>query len=741
MLVHALTQLETAMKAKPFPDYVTAARLVEATWVLVGHFEVYIRTVEKMKLLKEVLDKRREELFRGIVFGFRVVGFNFQTALEKESNDKAITTSYSSIPMPAPTLVDSCLVITALGHSRQREFVTHFCEDHLEPYEQLFNPKMTTLPTSVPSSSTDASSKPSLKKKVGESSMGETLANPNPASLDQIERRFDWYRRMLRELEHKFPSVFPGTWNVHYHMTYAFLSKTKEHYSLLFINKEGPELFLRDRDCENVSILLKAFQKTVLFEKEMTAWLQRDYKTEFMEGTTQAPSSKESKLPSKDNKKSTKAIKEEDEEPVEFDETGKMVSANSVEGMRIKYDRKKKESTKFSNTGAESIHIGPVPRLLGVASAIFDSNMQPYIALERKSMEELLTKATSDGAVDTRGERPVFTSSTDLFVYIKNSVTRCTALTKGKTFFSLYKAYKDTLKKYAQLIAGKLPASNIPAGEERTVCHVVDTCEYCADTVEALQDLIQDKIDPEYKEKIDMNAEQEAFHDSSTKAIKLLVSGLILRVDSAFKEMSSINWGSMNVVGEESKYVRSIHDTIQPFVASVSELLPSSYFRNFCDKLASSFITSLYSNISKLKRISESGTQQLLLDVYNLKTLVLKIPTNDINKRSTSSKVSQASAISSSATSATTLNAPAAYVKMVTTQFQKIEILLKLVGTPLDGVIDVFKAQFVPIGGTVTDLQTVLNLKGMKKPDQTPILDKFSAYLSPIVKVDAASHH
>jgi hypothetical protein len=523
MLVHALAQLETAIKAKPFPDYITAAKLVDATWILIGHFEPYIHTVDKMRLLKEYMDLRREELFRGILFGVRVVGFNFQTALEKEGNDKTITTSYSSLPMPTHTLLDACLVVSALGRQRQRDFIALFCGDHLEPYEQLFHPKMTTVPTTLPTNA-DVS-KPTLKKKTVDTD-ATLFSNPNPASLDQIERRFDWYRRMLRELEHKFPSVFPTSWNVHYHMTFTFLKKTKEHYAILFTSKDGPELFLRDRDSDNVSILLKAFQKTVLFEKEMTAWLQRDYKTDFLDSSVPAA-----------------------------------VPNTEAEG--------------------EAAQLGPVPRLLGVASSTFDNHMQPYISLEKKNMDELLSKAASDVAVDTRGDRPVFTSSTDLFVYIKNSITRCTALTKGKTFFSLYKVYKDTLKKYALVIAGKLPASNIPVGEEKTVAYVVDTCEYCAETVEALQDLIRDKIDSEYKEKIDMNAEQESFHDASTKAIRLLVSGLLVRLEPGFKEMASINWGTMSTVSDESKYVRSIHDVIQSFVISVSALLPSSYFPIF----------------------------------------------------------------------------------------------------------------------------------------------------------------
>lgn len=49
----------------------------------------------------------------------------------------------------------------------------------------------------------------------------------------------------------------------------------------------------------------------------------------------------------------------------------------------------------------------------------------------------------------------------------------------------------------------------VPPGEEVTVCHVIGTCEYCAETVEALEDLIRDMVDDEFKSKIEMAGQQE----------------------------------------------------------------------------------------------------------------------------------------------------------------------------------------------------------------------------------------
>ena len=139
--------------------------------------------------------------------------------------------------------------------------------------------------------------------------------------------------------------------------------------------------------------------------------------------------------------------------------------------------------------------------------------------------------------------------------------------------------------------SGRYPGleDRIPPGEEVTVCHVINTCEYCADTVEALEDLIRDKIGDKYKDKIDMSEEQSAFQDVTAKSLRVLVSGLEQRLDATLKDISRTNWSTSDMVGEESGYVRATHLTVQPFVVKVRELIPSSYYRSFCDKFAMAF--------------------------------------------------------------------------------------------------------------------------------------------------------
>ena len=480
--------------------------------------------------------------------------------------------------------------------------------------------------------------------------------------------------------------------------------QTRDHFLQLL---KGPK---KDPAAKDATILLKALQNTIVFEKETMNWLPREFGTVFI-----SPAA-EGETPSKSNKQ---------QQPQE-------------EG------------------GSASTEQVPVETLLGVASVAFEKFMGPYIALEDQSMDEQLINAVDDRTVDTRGELPVFTSSTKLFVYIKGSITRCNAMSRGHAFFLLYEAFQGAIRKYAQVLGGKLPQQQItqpgvsgginlqafgvtglqneqskpsatytiPPGEETTVCHVVSTCEYCADTVEALEDLIRDTIDDSYKSKVDMMPQQEVFHDVTAKAIRVLVLGLGNRVEDAWKMMVSTNWAMFDMVGEESQYTRVMHEEIHPFVVACRGLLPTPHFRSFCDKFALAFTKTYYNALVRLKKINEQATQQLLLDVYSLKTLFLKLPVLEPKAMSGSSPVKKA----------TSTIAPALYTKTIQKQFNRIETLLKLVGTPVDLLIDVFKVQWV--GGSALDLQTVMSLKGMKRTDQAVILEKFG--LDPVTAMKGA---
>ena len=724
-----------------------------------------------------------------------------------------------SSSMVQTTLADACLVIEALGPKSQERFITDFVKDHLREYDELYNPMGATTTTTTTKKKKkimdgnggggSSGPTPSFKKDNDDTTSTSTNNNSSNWSLDTVENRFAWYRLKLRDIQLKFANVFPSHWNIHYRLTSAFLEVTSRHLKFILkkhqmnsnaavvanVNKApssgvvvdvsalkfgsmsvsthgggvAGDTDKSDIEEKKVAALLKALQKTIHFEKEMSAWLSRDFGIVFDSssgGDGDATGKKGEEKKELDVGDIGRGADGNDD--LEFDDRGRAVPAKSAEGIRIKYERRKRMGGGVDHGPAppsSSPTVGSVPPLAGIASTIFDEHMLSYVALEERSMEEQLKAAATDNTVDTRGERPVFVSSTNLFIYMKNSLTRCTALTKEKTFFLLQRAFQKKLREYAKMLEKKLPlpigsgvaklalvtgvgatggvgsgsssstaqAGNsvvyrIPPGEEVTVCHVIDTCEYCADTVEALEDLIRDKIGDKYKDKIDMNEEQGAFQDVTAKSLRVLVSGLEQRLDVALKEISRTNWASFDMVGEESGYVRTTHVTVQLFVVQVRELIPSSYFRSFCDKFAMSFASTYYRTLIGLKKISEAGTQQLLLDVYSVKTLLLKLPVMEADKKSAVGGVasSRQHHHGNATLSGGSTIAPAMYTKMVNKEFRKLEVMLKLVGSPREMLVEMFRAQWdcsMDTAAMASDFAMIMTLKGIPRTDHAAMLE------------------
>jgi hypothetical protein len=839
MLLHAAEQLRMAAmvtEQQPIPRYRAAAHLVDATRELLGHFEGYFASVPKMRQVRDAIGVIKGQLWEGIVNLFREVGFPNSSSSSEDNNSggdgqqgdasliiggatEEFRPAMPSSSMVQTTLADACLVIEALGPKSQERFITDFVKDHLREYDELYNPMgVTTKKKKIMDGNGGDSSgpTPSFKKDNDDTASTNMNSNSSNSSLDTVENRFAWYRLKLRDIQLKFANVFPSHWNIHYRLTAAFLEATSRHLKFILkkhqmksnsatnVNKApssgvgvdvsglkfgsmsvsthgsgvvaAGDTDKSDTEEKKVAALLKALQKTIHFEKEMSAWLSRDFGIVFdstaggvtVSGDGDAAGKKGEEK--KEMELGNTGRDGDGNDDLEFDDRGRAVPAKSAEGIRIKYERRKRMGGGVESgpvLPSSSPTVGSVPPLAGIASTIFDEHMLSYVALEERSMEEQLKAAAADNTVDTRGERPVFVSSTNLFIYMKNSLTRCTALTKEKTFFLLQRAFQKKLREYAKMLEKKLPlpigtgvaklalvtgvgasggssvvsgsssstvqAGNsvvyrIPPGEEVTVCHVIDTCEYCADTVEALEDLIRDKIGEKYKDKIDMNEEQGAFQDVTAKSLRVLVSGLEQRLDVALKEISRTNWASFDMVGEESGYVRTTHVTVQLFVVQVRELIPSSYFRSFCDKFAMSFASTYYRTLIGLKRISEAGTQQLLLDVYSIKTLLLKLPVMEADKKSAVGGVatSRQHHHGNANLSGGSTIAPAMYTKMVNKEFRKLEVMLKLVGSPREMLVEMFRAQWdcsMDTGAMASDFAMIMTLKGIPRTDHAAMLE------------------
>lgn len=543
-------------------------------------------------------------------------------------------------------LSDACLVVDALEPSVREELVNNFCSRELTSYEQIFE--------------------------------GAELAK-----LDKTDRRYAWIKRRIRTNEEIW-KLFPSSWHVPYRLCIQFCKKTRKQLEEILDNlKEKPD----------VGTLLLALQRTREFEDELAE--------KFGAGVRNTE------------------IGNEIEEIGRGENTGQ-----SVSDIRKKYERKlaaHQGTVTEDKDGNKDLSVpGAGFNFRGIISSCFEPHLIVYVEMEEKTLMEYLEKLVQEETWDIEegSQNNVLSSSMQLFLIIKKSLKRCCLLTKNQTLFNLFKVFQRILKAYAKKLFARLPrgGTGIVAAatgmdgqiktsdrDERVICYIVNSAEYCHKTSGELAESVSKIIDSQLADGVDMSEVQDEFSAVITKALITLVHGLESKFDAEMAAMTRVPWGTLESVGDQSEYVNSINMILTSSIPVLGSLLSPVYFQFFLDKLASSLGPRFYANIFKCKHISETGAQQMLLDTQAVKTILLDIP-------SLGHQTSGA----------------AGYSKFVSREMSKAEALLKVILSPFDSVADTYRALLPE--GTPMEFQRILELKGLKKADQQSILDDFNKH-------------
>ncbi|KAI3965583.1 hypothetical protein MKX01_010540 [Papaver californicum] len=550
-------------------------------------------------------------------------------------------------------LSDACLVVDALEPSVREELVKNFCSRELTSYRQIFE--------------------------------GAELAK-----LDKAERRYAWIKRRLRTNDEIW-KIFPSSWHVAYLLCIRFCKLTRTQLEDILDNlKEKPD----------VGTLLLALQRTIEFEDELAE--------KFSGGTWNREAGN-------------------DVEDVNKGESNNQ----AVIDIRKKYEKKlasHQGSGSEEKDGHKDLSVpGAGFNFRGIISSCFEPHLIGYVELEEKTLMETLEKLVQDETWDTEegSQTNILSSSMQVFLIIRRSLKRCSALTKNQTLFNLFKVFQRILRTYATKLFARLPKGGVGIvaaatgtdgqiktsdRDERVICYIVNTAEYCHKTSGELAENVAKIIDSQYADKVDMSDVQGEFSTVITRALLTLVQGLETKFDAEMAAMTRVPWGTLESVGDQSEYVNSINLILNSSIPVLGSLLTPIYFQFFLDKLAASLGPRFYLNIYKCKHILETGAQQMLLDTQAVKTILLDIPS--LGRTQTTSA--------------------SGYSKLVSREMSKAEALLKVILSPVDSVSDTYRALLPE--GTPSEFQRILELKGLKKADQQSILDDFNKHRSGVTQ-------
>ncbi|KAM3322603.1 vacuolar protein sorting-associated protein 53 A [Capsicum chacoense] len=541
-------------------------------------------------------------------------------------------------------LSDASLVVDALEPSVREELVKNFCNRELTSYQQIFE--------------------------------GAELAK-----LDKTERRYAWIKRRLRTNEEIW-KIFPRSWHIDYLLCIQFCKLTRSQLVEILVSmKEKPD----------VATLLTALQRTLEFEEELAE--------KFGGGT-----------------RSKDAVDDNEETEMSGNKS------QTVSDIRKKYEKKLAAHDGSQHEELHGEKDSSVPgagfNFRGIISSCFEPHLSVYIELEEKTLMDSLEKEMLEETweIEEGSQTNILSSSIKVFVIIRRSLKRCSALTRNQTLFNLFKAFQKVLKAYATKLFARLPkgGTGIVAAatgiegqiktsdkDERVICYIVNTAEYCHKTCGELADNVSKLIDAQFADRVDMSEVQDEFSAVITKSLITLVHGIETKFDSEMAAMSRVPWSTLESVGDQSDYVNGINLILTSSIPVLGSLLSPIYFQFFLDKLASSLGPRFYLNVFKCKQISETGAQQMLLDTQAVKTILLEIPS--LGKQTAGA---------------------ASYSKFVSREMSKAEALLKVILSPIDSVADTYCALLPE--GTLTEFQRLLELKGLKKADQQSILDDFN---------------
>ncbi|KAK3382970.1 Vps53-like protein [Lasiosphaeria ovina] len=207
MLTTAYEQLRGLARTRQYRE---CAGLLQAVIQLMRHFNSY-RSIEQIAVLSRNVSDLQREL------------------LEQVCEDFELAFARGDVAARRGVLVEACLVMDALGDHAKTRLVTWYVNTELREYRQVFR------------------------------------GNDEAGSLDNIGRRYAWFKRTLKTHEEEHAAIFPPHWRVNEMLAVAFCDGTRDDFKTIL------EKSMRRADGHkmDVNLLLSCLQETMDFEQSL----------------------------------------------------------------------------------------------------------------------------------------------------------------------------------------------------------------------------------------------------------------------------------------------------------------------------------------------------------------------------------------------------------------------------------------------------------------------------------------
>ena len=490
MLTTAYEQLRGLSSSRQYRE---CAQLLQAVIQLMAHFKSY-RSIDQIATLsRNVSDLQRE-------------------MLEQVCEDFEITFAKGEIPQRRGMLAEACLVMDSLGENARSRLITWYCNTQLREYRQLFR------------------------------------GTEEAGSLDNISRRYSWFKRMLKTYDDEHAALFPPYWRVNELLANSFCEGTREDLKGILQRSARRA----DGQTLDVNLLLSCLQETLEFEHG----LERRF-TNASRASTDTLSSNEDKSPI-----FSQAISEAFEPYLSI----------WVE--------------------AQDKHLSTmIPKYRAEPARQPDEEFSPQMVIS--SSTELFS----------------FYRMTLAQCAKLSTGARLVELTKVFAKYLDQYAQQILLYYVSERATGQTP-SKTPQIQDLVL--VLNTADYCYVTSTQLEEKIKSRIDPDLKSSIDLQSQADAFMGIASATVRALVRKVEVDIEPTWREMRNTGWSKMESVGDQSSYVGEMLSKIKSRAAEILAMLhKQQYARAFCDNVVELTANAYIANMFQCKPISEVGAEQV----------------------------------------------------------------------------------------------------------------------------------
>eukprot|EP00198_Chlamydomonas_reinhardtii_P007003 XP_001696339.1 subunit of GARP complex [Chlamydomonas reinhardtii] len=605
MLTAAVTDLESVCDRRD--QYRKAANLVEAVHQLMEYFQQY-EAIPKVRSLARRLAAVESKLQAAVLDDFKILVGGPQQDTSKMP------------PENLERLATACLVVDALGKKVQDQVMDWMCEREMNIYQSAFGGA--------------AGSGTLAAQQADDRGAAEVAAHAT--RLDKFEQRFAWFRQRL-DAKRELWGVFPAHWRVPQMLCLTFCKITKAHLKRILSDEEALSGLRAD-----VGPLVKAVVATNRFERDMaTAFGGGGGGGAGRQGGGEEGEDEEGAADSVSASEARRRL-EKFRARVKAEQQAAAAAKDTVAKAGDKAREAQEEAIKVAFEGA-------------VSEAFESALVQYYIGQEEREHLEHLDVAVreerwlpdeEEGDVTGSGLR-VLQSANKIFFKIRASLTRCAkSVSRGPTLVALAQLFKRVLGGYASDLMRRLPrtaaggTSATPAvvggstdwyvrlseEDERVVCCLLATAEFCRDTTEGLAGALAKDVRSQFADRVDFADEEAAFQGVASACMAVLCLGLNTRLDGGLLEMMRQRWDAVEAPGDDSPFVVSLRKVLLDAGPRLGTCLDAANASFLCDKAARMFVPRLHEALFRLRRISDKGMLQLAIDMDSLRRALLELP-------------------------------------------------------------------------------------------------------------------